>query len=127
MSEQIRVIVVKPGRYAHIEDIDSGLASYQNVVGGYIDQYTPYDDDIAFVIREEDRDLRRNPNRAIIQEGRICDILCGTFFICGLGEEEYASLTDEQCEKYLKMFYFPERFENTYNGVLRFITNKEMC
>ena len=32
------------------------------------------------------------------------DIVCGTFFVAGLGSEDFISLTDEQVRRYRKLF-----------------------
>ena len=34
-------------------------------------------------------------------------IIAGTFFICGDNGEDFCSLTDEQCEKYVREFAEP--------------------
>ena len=32
------------------------------------------------------------------------DIICGTFFIAGLGQEDFVSLTDEQLQRYKSLY-----------------------
>ena len=32
------------------------------------------------------------------------DIICGTFFIAGLGQEDFISLTDEQIQRYKSLY-----------------------
>ena len=32
------------------------------------------------------------------------DIICGTFFIAGLGQEDFVSLTDEQIQRYKSLY-----------------------
>lgn len=41
----------------------------------------------------------------------ISDVIVGNFFVVGLGEENFRSLTDEETEKYLKRFECPEEIE----------------
>ncbi len=111
MIEQIKVVLVEPGKFARIELIDKGLDSYQRTVGGWIEQTCPYDDPVAIICNEEGKIDRLPLNRALVDEDdHIYDILAGTFFICGLGEEDYCSLTDELAEKYLEKFRKPESF-----------------
>lgn len=39
-------------------------------------------------------------NRPLLDEDRLpYDIICGTFFIAGLGQEDFVSLTDEQIQR----------------------------
>ena len=44
-------------------------------------------------------------NRPLMDEnGLPYDILCGTFFIAGVGKEDFFSLTEEQIEKYKSLY-----------------------
>jgi hypothetical protein len=56
------------------------------------------------------------PNRAIYDSdtGDITEVICGSFFICGLSREDFASLTGQQIEYYTKLFEYPEMF--LWNG-----------
>lgn len=50
-------------------------------------------------------------NRALRDEdGDVYDIVAGTFFVCGLGEEDFASLPKELQKKYEDKFKKPEAF-----------------
>ena len=71
---------------------------------------------MAIVCNEEGKLLGLEPNRAIRnpETGELLDILCGTCFICGLGEDDFCSLTQEQIDCYSRMFYHPEIF--LWNG-----------
>ena len=44
------------------------------------------------------------------------DIIKGAFFICGLGEEDFCSISDELAEKYAERFRWPEMFMRTVDG-----------
>ena len=57
------------------------------------------------------------PNRLLKDErGEAYDVVHGTFFIAGLGEEDFKSLTDEQVKTYKTMYskemLFPSRRES---------------
>lgn len=57
-------------------------------------------------------------NRSVRNEdNEIMDIVAGTFFICGLNEDNFDSLTSEHMEKFKKMFLNPEIFMKTYDGI----------
>ena len=44
-------------------------------------------------------------NRALTDDhGVPYDIVCGTFFVAGLKEDDFASLTEQQIEKYRKKY-----------------------
>jgi hypothetical protein len=50
-------------------------------------------------------------NRALRDEnGEIYDILAGKFFVCGLGEDDFTSLTPELADKFKDKFAQPEIF-----------------
>jgi hypothetical protein len=40
-------------------------------------------------------------------------IVAGTFFICGNGREDFCSLPDDLCEKYVQQFAVPESIEQS--------------
>ena len=46
------------------------------------------------------------------------DIIAGTFIICGLGEEDFDSLTPELAEKYREKFADPEIFMKMGNRIV---------
>lgn len=110
-EKTIDVLLVEPGQYPRITSIGNDLHSLQKAVGGDIEAIYPYDDPIAIVCAEEGK-MNGDPlNRAIRDEDNdIVDIIAGTFFVCGLGEEDFASLPKELQEKYEDKFHQPESF-----------------
>lgn len=107
----MKVVLVKPGESAVITDIVSSLESMQAVVGGYIEVVYPFDDPVALVCNEEGKLIPLKPCRHLCNEdGDIVDIIFGNFFICGLYEDGFDSLTDELAEKYRLIFEEPDRF-----------------
>lgn len=112
MEEKIKVVLVEPGKEAQIIEIEKGLINYQAIVHGWIEQVCPFDDPVAIVCNEEGKLDGLPLNRALRNEnGAIYDIIAGTFFVCGLGEEDYCSLTDELAAKYLELYQCPETFD----------------
>lgn len=110
-EKTIDVLLVEPGQYPRMTSIGSDLHSLQKAVGGDIEAIYPYDDPVAIVCAEEGK-MNGDPlNRAIRDEDNdIVDIIAGTFFVCGLGEEDFASLPKELQEKYEEKFHQPESF-----------------
>ena len=83
----------------------------QDAVGGYIQAVYPYEDPVALVCNEEGKIEGLPLNRALkTEEGEIYDIISGNFFICGLGEENFCSLSPELAEKFKEEFKHPESF-----------------
>ena len=110
-EKTLDVLLVEPGQYPRMTSIGSDLHSLQKAVGGDIEAIYPYDDPIAIVCAEEGKINGEPLNRAIRDEDNdIVDIIAGTFFVCGLGEEDFASLPKELQEKYEDKFHQPESF-----------------
>ena len=98
------VLVVEPG-YAPYEKSINGLDEMQATVGGLIQAIYPYEEQVAIVCNEEGLLHGLEFNRSV-PGGYGCVV--GTFFICGLGEEDFCSLTPEQMEKYRKEYHKAE-------------------
>ena len=102
------VLAVKPGEQPIKMELDGSLESMQAFVGGTIQAIYPFADPVAIVCNEEGKLMGLECNRALRDEqGAIYDILCGPFFVCGLGEEDFASLSGHQMETYYKLFEHP--------------------
>ena len=98
------VLVVEPG-YAPYEKSINGLDEMQATVGGLIQAIYPYEEQVAIVCNEEGLLHGLEFNRSV--PGGYGGVV-GTFFICGLGEEDFCSLTPEQMEKYRKKYHKAE-------------------
>jgi len=102
----MNVLIIEPGEVPREAEIGSGLKAMQDIVGGLIEAVYPYDDPVALVCNEEGKLLGLPLNRKIED----FDIIAGTFFICGLGEDNFASLPTGLMEKYKEKFAQPEIF-----------------
>ena len=100
------VLIVEPEKVPRMASIAGDLNSLQQVVGGYIEAVYPYDDPVAIVCHEEGKLIGLPLNRKLEDY----DIIAGTFIVCGLGEEDFDSLTPELAEKYREKFADPEIF-----------------
>ena len=110
-SKKLDVLLVEPGQYARMTTIDAGLKSLQKTVGGDIEAAYFFHDPVALVSQEEGKINGSELNRAVRDaDGEILDIIAGKFFICGLGEEDFASLPEGLKKKYEDMFHQPETF-----------------
>ena len=113
----MKVVMVKPMEKAEIVDIEPTLDNYQSIVGGYIEAVYPFDDEVALVCNDEGK-YSEEPNRALYDDnGKIYDIIFGTFFVCGLGEEDFQGLTDDLAEKYRKKYERGEMFFKVRDGI----------
>lgn len=105
----MRVLIVEPGLGPKEAVIGSDLKSMQSIVGGWIEPVSPpFHKDDAILICNEEGKLNGLPlNQPIrTRDGRIYDIIAGTFFICRAPEDsdEFEDLTDEQIDIYKKMY-----------------------
>lgn len=111
----MKVVMVEPGQYARIEELDTGLESLQKAVGGLIDCAYPWKDMACVVCNDEGLINGMPLNREVPDYGPIA----GPFFVCGIEGENFCSLTDEQADKYKKMFLQPELFVPYKDGLIR--------
>ena len=67
-ENRISVLLVEPDRYPRMIEIDDTLEAMQAVVGGDIEEYMPFEDEVAIVCHEEGKLIGLPPNRAIYAE-----------------------------------------------------------
>lgn len=100
----MNVLMVEPGMIPYEKEIN-GLKEMQAAVGGLITASYPYEELVAIVSNDESI-LEGMPfNRSI--EGGYGGIF-GPFFVCGLTEDSFCSLTPEQMEHFKKKFHQAE-------------------
>jgi len=110
-KNMIKVLVIEPQKKPYVKCIENTLKSLQNEVGGCIQAVYPWEDEVAIVADDEAKLKDKSLNRALLDEdGRVYDIIAGTFLIVGLAEESFCSLTDELAEKFANLFENPEMF-----------------
>ena len=113
------VLAVLPGKAPERMELNGSLESMQKFVGGTIQAVCPFSDPVAVVCHDEGKLMGLEHNRALRDDsGNIYDILCGPFFICGLGEEDFASLPEELIHKYTLLFQRPELFLRVRNQLM---------
>ena len=109
----MRVVIVEPEKKAYVKEIEPGLESMQQIVGGCIQIIYPFPEQIALVCHDEGKLLGLPLNRGLRDEsGELYDIISGTFFLCGAppDSDELVSLTPEQETFCLERFGAPELF-----------------
>lgn len=97
----MKILALEPHRKPQIVEIDDSLKSMQETVKGSIEAIFPFDDPVALICNE---DGKFDGSKACLmmadEAGKVQDIIFGTVFICGLGEEDFVSIPDELIEKY---------------------------
>ena len=115
----IQVVLVEPGKTARIAEVGTSLDAMQQTVGGSIEAYYPFEEQVCIVCNDEGKINGLPLNRAIRDEdtNEIVDIIAGTFFICDCRKESFGSLSEEQQKRYLEKYRLPERFFRTRDGI----------
>ena len=119
-KEKLKVIYVEPGKRASVIEIEDSLKAMQSLVGGMIEEYMPYEDDVAIICNEEGKLMRLPPSRAITDEdGRVMDVIAGPFFICyaPLESERFLSMPEDLEHQFKEKFEYPEHFFRTDDGI----------
>lgn len=99
----MKVIKCLYGRPSMLGEVN-GYNDMCDFVGGYIEGYYPFDDDVAIVCNEEGKIIGLPMNRFIHDKnGRVKEIICGDFFICGVGEEDFTDIPEELIDKYMQL------------------------
>ena len=119
---KISVLLVEPNKYPKMIEIDDTLEVMQTVVGGDIEEYMPFEDEVAIICNEEGKITGMAPNRAVYEENsrEMLDIICGKFFVAyaPFEAERFQSLPPDLAEKYREKFKYPERFMRVNNEIV---------
>ena len=118
--DTINVIYVEPGKTARTIEMKDELSEMQSLVGGLIEEYMPFEDDVAIICNDEGKMNGMPLNRAIyLEDGQMADIIAGPFFIAyaPVESEKFLSIPKELEEKYIEKFRQPEQFFRTPAGI----------
>ena len=104
MSDKIKVLVVEPMKPCEVREI-SGLDEMRAIVGGHIQAVYPFQDEVALICNEDGKILGLPYNRPLANDrGVPYDMICGTFFLAGLGSEDFTSLTEDQIRTFSALY-----------------------
>ena len=113
-TARIKVIYCEPGKVARVAEIGTELEDLQRAVGGYIETYYPYEEEVCIICNEEGKFNGMRPCRAVYGEDKeIMDIIFGPFLICDCSGENFGSLNEEQLKRFSEQFRYPENFYKT--------------
>ena len=104
-EQKITVLVVEPCKKTYTKEVGS-LEEMQALVGGHIETVPLSEKEpVVAVVNEDGKGLGLPYNRPLNDDnGIVYDILCGTFFVAGAGEEDFVSLTDDQIRRYKEKY-----------------------
>ena len=115
MKEMIRVLLVEPMKHPRLVEVEHTLENLQELVGGYIAASYPWEDKVALVYADEGKLIPGNQPNRLLED---YELLVGSFFICGIGAEDFISISDELAEKYKRKFWNIELFFRTADGIV---------
>lgn len=107
------ILSVEPGKVPEAKEISGSLREMQELVGGPIQVIYPFEEQVALVCNEEGLFLGLPANRGLRgRDGKLYDIICGTFFLCGApaDADSLTSLSSEDVERFERRFHTPEIF-----------------
>lgn len=110
----MKILVIEPQKIPYEKEISGSLDSMQAIVGGTIQAIYPYGDPLALVCNDEGK-LMNLPLNRVIED---YDIIAGTFFICGLSEDDFESLSANLMQKYAVLFHTPQMFIRSGRKIL---------
>lgn len=119
-AETISVLLIQPGKYPKTVAIEDSLEAMQALVGGDIEEYMPFEDEVAIICNEEGKISGLPLNRAVYDsENQMIEIMAGDFFICHapFTSEKFLSLPPDLANKYSEKFRYPEQFVRTDKGI----------
>ena len=113
------VLLVEPEKHPRPVEIGTSLEDLQKAVGGFIEVTYPFDDQVGLVMNEEGKLEGLPLNRALRDdEGKIYDVVAGSFLVVGLTEDDFGSLSPDQMQKFEELFHQPEVFIRMGKGIM---------
>ena len=119
VDRPLSVLLIQPGKVPVRVALKSSLEAMQQTVGGDIQVTYPFSQQVAVICNENGKIENLPHNRALRDEvGEIYDIIHGDFFIAGMGDESFTSLSEDLMQIFEQRFARPERFAYTNNGIM---------
>lgn len=118
--QKISVILVEPGRYPKLIEIEDTLEAMQSLVEGDIEEYMLFDDEVAIICNEEGKMRRLLLIRTVYEDNKeMVDIIASKFFICYalIESEKFLSMPRELARKYGEKFKYPKRIYQIIDGI----------
>lgn len=115
----IDVLLVQPLKPPELVRVEDELEPLQTLVGGELEEYMPFGDDVALICNQEGKFRGDTLNRGIYgKDGELLDVIAGNFFICyaPITSENFLSLSEEQVKEYTEKFKYPELFFRGEDG-----------
>ncbi len=104
----MKVLLVKPMEHPQVVDIEDSLEEFYRILEcNCITATYPWEDHVALITDDNGLFTEKLFSRYVKE---LEQPIKGNFFICGLGEEDFAELPEDMIRKYKKRFWVPETF-----------------
>ena len=104
----MKVLLIKPMEHPQVVDIEDSLEEFYRILEcDCITATYPWADKIALVTDDNGLFTEKTFSRYIPE---LEQPIKGNFFLCGLGEEDFAELPENLIRKYMERFRVPEAF-----------------
>ena len=108
----MKVLLIKPMEHPHVVDIENSLKEFYRILDcDCITATYPWEERAALVT-DDNGLFTEKPFSRYIPE--LEQPIKGNFFICGLGEEDFAELSEDFIRKYTERFWVPEAFVSMF-------------
>ena len=79
IENKITVVMCEPDKLAYVTQIENNLEGLQGAVGGLVETYYPFPEEVCIVCNDEGKINGMELNRSIVREGKIIEIMAGPF------------------------------------------------
>lgn len=108
----MKVLLIKPMEHPQVVDIENALKEFYRILDcDCITATYPWEERAALVT-DDNGLFTEKPFSRYIPE--LEQPIKGNFFICGLGEEDFAELPQDLIQKFRKRFWVPEAFVSMF-------------
>lgn len=108
----MKVLLIKPMEHPQVVDIENSLKEFYRILDcDCITAAYPWEDRTALVTDDNGLFTEKLFSRYIPE---LEQPIKGNFFICGLGEEDFAELPQDLIQKFRKRFWVPEAFVSMF-------------
>ena len=119
----MKVLLIKPMEHPQVVDIENSLKEFYRILDcDCITATYPWEERAVLVTDDNGLFTEKSFSRYIPE---LEQPIKGNFFICGLGEEDFAELPQDLIQKFRERFWVPEAFVSMF-GQMMSITSGTM-
>ena len=109
---RMKVLLIKPMEHPQVVDIENSLKEFYRILDcDCITATYPWEERAALVTDDNGLFTEKSFSRYIPE---LEQPIKGNFFICGLGEEDFAELPQDLIQKFRERFWVPEAFVSMF-------------